>query len=296
MNHVKAVRKFVTHIVKNYIAHLLDIKIPLILGIWGGKGQGKSFQTELVFQAMGIEPIIMSAGELESERAGEPGRLIRERYRAASQVVQNQGKMSCLMINDVDAGLGRFGNTQMTVNNQIVVGSLMNLADNPTRVSIGQDWQESDFTNRIPIIFTGNDFSTIYAPLIRDGRMEKFYWQPNREDIVNIVHRMYEKDGIPKDDVVRIVDEFPNQALDFYGALRSRTYDRSISKWIDEIGGVEKLGDKLLRSKKIEKLPVFTPPKQTVEALLESGYSLLKEQQLIMETRLSKEYMKNMDD
>jgi hypothetical protein len=34
---------------------------------------------------------------------------------------------------------------------------------------------------------------------------------------------------------------------------------------------------------------------QSVEALLESGYSLLKEQQLVMETRLSKEYMKNMD-
>lgn len=64
----------------------------------------------------------------------------------------------------------------MTVNNQIVVGTLMNLSDNPTRVSIGQDWRDSDVTNRIPIIFTGNDFSTLYAPLIRDGRMEKFYW------------------------------------------------------------------------------------------------------------------------
>ena len=41
------------------------------VGIWGGKGQGKSFQTELIFQAMGIEPVIMSAGELESERAGK---------------------------------------------------------------------------------------------------------------------------------------------------------------------------------------------------------------------------------
>lgn len=64
----------------------------------------------------------------------------------------------------------------MTVNNQIVVGTLMNLSDNPTRVSIGQDWRESDITNRVPIIVTGNDLSTIYAPLIRDGRMEKFYW------------------------------------------------------------------------------------------------------------------------
>ena len=43
----------------------------LLTGIWGGKGQGKTFQTELIFQAMGILPIIMSAGELESERAGK---------------------------------------------------------------------------------------------------------------------------------------------------------------------------------------------------------------------------------
>ncbi|PSR96812.1 Ribulose bisphosphate carboxylase/oxygenase [Actinidia chinensis var. chinensis] len=257
---------------------------------------------------MGIEPIIMSAGELESERAGEPGKLIRDRYRTASQVVQNQGKMSCLMINDIDAGLGRFGNTQMTVNNQIVVGTLMNLSDNPTRVSIGQDWRESDITNRIPVIVTGNDFSTIYAPLIRDGRMDKFYWQPTHEDIINIVQRMYAKDGMSSNEVESIVNTFPNQALDFYGALRSRTYDRSISKWVDDIGGVENLGNKLLNRRKNEKLPVYVPPKlhmncllhlveqQTMEALLESGYSLIREQKLIMENKLSKEYMKNMDD
>ncbi|XP_058068036.1 ribulose bisphosphate carboxylase/oxygenase activase, chloroplastic isoform X1 [Magnolia sinica] len=249
-----------------------------------------------LFMVMGIEPVIMSAGELESERAGEPGRLIRDRYRTASQVVENKGKMSCLMINDLDAGLGRFGNTQMTVNNQIVVGTLMNLSDNPTRVSIGQDWRESDVTQRVPVIVTGNDFSTLYAPLIRDGRMDKFYWQPNREDIINIVHRMYEKDGITWDEVVSIVDTFPNQALDFYGALRSRTYDRSISKWVSDIGGYENLGEKLLKRRKDDKLPTFIPPKQTLEALLQSGHSLIKEQELITNTRLSKEYMKNLND
>ncbi|KAL7139778.1 hypothetical protein ABFS83_09G075500 [Erythranthe nasuta] len=288
--------KVVCHIVKNYIAHHLNVKVPLILGVWGGKGQGKTFQTELIFQAMGVEPIIMSAGELESERAGEPGKLIRERYRTASQVVQNQGKMSCLVVNDIDAGLGRFGNTQMTVNNQIVVGTLMNLADNPTRVSTGQVWRETDITNRIPIIVTGNDFTTIYAPLVRDGRMDKFYWQPTLEDIVNIVQRMYEKDGITKDEVVTIVRKFPNQALDFYGALRSRTYDRSILKWVNDAGGADNLGGRLLKQQKDGKLPVFTPPTQTVDALLEAGYDLIREQNLIMENKLSKEYMKNMED
>jgi hypothetical protein len=41
----------------------------------------------------------------------------------------------------------------------------------------------------------GNDFSTLYAPLIRDGRMEKFYWEPEKEDIVNIVHQVGNKGG-----------------------------------------------------------------------------------------------------
>ncbi|KAF9686299.1 hypothetical protein SADUNF_Sadunf03G0144400 [Salix dunnii] len=48
------------------------------------------------------------------------------------------GKMSCLMINDIDAGLGRFGYTQMTVNNQIAVGTLMNLSNNPKRKNLGK--------------------------------------------------------------------------------------------------------------------------------------------------------------
>ncbi|KAJ7545958.1 hypothetical protein O6H91_08G018000 [Diphasiastrum complanatum] len=280
-----------THIVKNYLSQQLESKVPLILGVWGGKGQGKSFQTELIFKAMDIEPVIMSAGELESERAGEPGKLIRERYRTASQVVKNRGKMSCLMINDLDAGIGRFENTQMTVNNQIVVGTLMNLADNPTRVSIGQQWSESDFVNRVPIIVTGNDLSTIWAPLLRDGRMEKYYWQPTHEDLVNIVYHMYRKDGIPKEDIAKIIDTFPNQALDFYGALRSRTYDQHILKWVESIGGAEKLGEQLLRKSK-ESLPAFCPPKQNVKDLISAGRSLTKEQQMVMKMRLSDEYMK----
>lgn len=37
--------------------------------------------------------------------------------------------------------------------------------------------------------------------------------QPTREDIVNIVSRMYEKDGISRKDVVSIVDKFPNQGI-----------------------------------------------------------------------------------
>jgi hypothetical protein len=41
---------------------------------------------------------------------------------------------------------------------------------------VHENWREGDYNQRVPIIVTGNDFATLYAPLIRDGRMEKYYW------------------------------------------------------------------------------------------------------------------------
>lgn len=57
-------------------------------GIWGGKGQGKTFQCTLAYKKLGINPVVMSAGELESGNAGEPAKLIRQRYREASDIIK----------------------------------------------------------------------------------------------------------------------------------------------------------------------------------------------------------------
>lgn len=73
----------------------------------------------------------------------------------------------------------------------MVSGTLMNLCDNPNRVSVFQVWRDSDLVQRVPIIVTGNDFSTLFAPLVRDGRMAKFYWEPDRVDLLAILHQMY---------------------------------------------------------------------------------------------------------
>lgn len=48
--------------------------------------------------------------------------------------------------------------------------------------------------------------------------------QPIREDILNIVHRMYEKDGISRDEVEKIVDTFPNQGTYLYVVGPERFY------------------------------------------------------------------------
>ncbi|KAK9123908.1 hypothetical protein Sjap_013510 [Stephania japonica] len=278
--------KLVVHITKNFLT-LPNIKVPLILGIWGGKGQGKSFQCELVFSKMGINPIMMSAGELESGNAGEPAKLIRQRYREAADIIK-KGKMCCLFINDLDAGAGRLGGTtQYTVNNQMVNATLMNIADNPTNVQLPGMYNKEE-NPRVPIIVTGNDFSTLYAPLIRDGRMEKFYWAPTREDRIGVCKGIFRTDGVPDEDIVKLVDTFPGQSIDFFGALRARVYDDEVRKWIAGIG-VENVGRRLVNSK--EGPPTFEQPKMSMDKLLEYGSMLVKEQENVKRVQLADKYL-----
>ncbi|CAL9210031.1 unnamed protein product [Musa hybrid cultivar] len=278
--------KLVVHITKNFMA-LPNIKVPLILGVWGGKGQGKSFQCELVFAKMGINPIMMSAGELESGNAGEPAKLIRQRYREAADIIK-KGKMCCLFINDLDAGAGRLGGTtQYTVNNQMVNATLMNIADNPTNVQLPGMYNKQE-NPRVPIIVTGNDFSTLYAPLIRDGRMEKFYWAPTRDDRIGVCTGIFRTDNVAPEDIVKLVDSFPGQSIDFFGALRARVYDDEVRKWVGDIG-VDKVGKKLVNS--LEGPPTFEQPKMSLDKLMEYGNMLVKEQENVKRVQLADKYL-----
>eukprot|EP00245_Coleochaete_scutata_P009257 TRINITY_DN29_c0_g1_i2.p1 TRINITY_DN29_c0_g1~~TRINITY_DN29_c0_g1_i2.p1 ORF type:complete len:426 (-),score=117.75 TRINITY_DN29_c0_g1_i2:663-1940(-) len=279
--------KIVVHLAKNFMK-LPNIKVPLILGVWGGKGQGKSFQAELIFAKLGINPIMMSAGELESGNAGEPAKLIRQRYREAADIIK-KGKMCCLFINDLDAGAGRMGGTtQYTVNNQMVNATLMNIADNPTNVQLPGVYNKDEIP-RVPIIVTGNDFSTLYAPLIRDGRMEKFYWAPTREDRVGVCTGIFSDDGITDAEVARLVDTFPGQSIDFFGALRARVYDDEVRKWVEGVG-VENIGKQLINSKTGP--PTFQKPPITIEKLLEYGNMLVQEQENVKRVQLADKYLK----
>lgn len=227
--------KLAVHITKNYL-DLDDVRVPLILGIHGRKGEGKTFQCDLVYERMGIEVVHISGGELESPDAGDPARLIRLRYREAAELVRVRGVMAVLMINDLDAGAGRFDAlTQYTVNTQLVNNTLMNIADTPTNVQLPGSYDDQPI-QRVPIIVTGNDFTTLYEPLVRDGRMEKFYWQPDRNDRVGIVGGIFAPDNLGARAIEQLVDTFPQQAVDFYGALRARIYDEQVRDFIHSIG------------------------------------------------------------
>ena len=274
------------HITKNFL-DLPGVRVPLILGIHGRKGEGKSYQCELVFDRMGIEVIHMSAGELESPDAGDPARLIRLRYREAADLIKVRGKICVLMINDLDEGAGRVDHsTQYTVNTQIVNATLMNIADNPTDVQLPGSYDSTPLP-RIPIIVTGNDLSTLYAPLIRDGRMAKFYWEPNRDDRIGIVGGIFAPDNFSQRDIEQLIDTFVGQSIDFFSALRARLYDEQIRQFIYDTG-LEKVSLRVVNS--AEGPPVFRKPDFKLPHVIEIGHLMVQEQQRVQDSRLSQEY------
>ena len=278
--------KVAVHITKNFI-DLRGVQVPLILGIHGHRGEGKSFQCELVFRRMGIEPVRMSAGELESPDAGDPVRLIRMRYREAAELIAVRGRMCVLLINDLDAGAGRFNqSTQYTVNTQLVNGTLMNIADNPTDVQLPGSY-ETEPIHRVPIVVTGNDFSTLYSPLVREGRMEKFYWQPSREDKIGIVSSIFEEDKLPQAEIERLIDTFPNQAVDFFSSLRSRAYDEQVRQFIRQVG-IDRVSVQLVNSP--DKAQKIANSNITLPQLMELGEQIEQEQTSLQSTQLAQRY------
>ena len=163
---------------------------------------------------------------------------------------------------------------------------------------------------RTPIIVTGNDLSTLFAPLLRDGRMDKFYWNPTREDLVNIVWQMIREDGVSREEVGLVLDAFPGQSLDFYGAMRASVYDAQIRRWIaetvklpesDATAEINDLSEanmsELCRRLVLkEDLPTFEALDLTLDDLLAEGRRLAREQDFVNTQNLAKEYLKNMDD
>lgn len=282
--------KLAVHITKNFL-DLPGVRVPLILGIHGRKGEGKSFQCELVFDRMGIEALHISGGELESPDAGDPARLLRLRYREAAELIKVRGKMCVLMINDLDAGAGRFDTgTQYTVNTQLVNATLMNIADNPTNVQLPGSYDATPL-HRVPIIITGNDLSTLYAPLIREGRMEKFFWEPDRADKIGIVSGIFSEDKLPQSDIEKLVDAFLNQAIDFFSAVRSRMYDEQVRQFIHQIG-INRVASRVVNS--AEGIPTFPKPDFSLSRLLEFGNLMVEEQKRVQDMRLVREYNQNL--
>jgi len=209
----------------------------LILGIHGPSGEGKTYQCEQVLKEINAQIAYVSGGELESREAGEPAELIRKAYeRAASYRISSLGELrpAAVFINDIDAAIGDWGElVQYTVNRQNVFGELMHLADFPEQL-------RNESTVRVPIIATGNDFTKLYGPLIRLGRMHLFAWRPTQDEKLGIVNSIYPE--LTVEECQFLLASFADQPASFFSELRSHLEDEMVWSYIEQIGVAEAFG------------------------------------------------------
>ena len=255
---------------------------------------------KLACRTLGVSPVILSASELEDPEAGQPGRRVASRYALAAASMATEGRPTMLVVDDLDQGLGIFRNTLRTVNSQNVAATLMALCDDPERG--GGAKRRDGSTPVVPIVFTANDVSSIYAPLLRDGRTEKFYWRPTREETAAMAAAAC-GGALSAEESMTLVDAFPDQEVDFFAALVGRGWDKSVQAWVDAQGSPEGAGaavNAALREACAKgadpsqpPLPCPSPPPDlSLAALMAAAEDVQREQALVRDTRLSREYLR----
>lgn len=221
-----------SHLILNYAEHL---HYPLILGIFGSPGNGKTFQLRSTLRKMGVSILSISAADLESERAGEPGKLVVATYVMAANAIA-KGDPAAIVIDDFDTTVGEWEYNTGTVNHQQVIAQIMHLADSPEQL------EKIGTVRRVPIFLTGNDFSKLYPPLRRPGRMLSFFWSPDSSEMEAIVSTIL--DFLPPEPLKSLVAKYQMAPISFFAEIRVRLLrdacSRVMERWDSNMRSVIK--------------------------------------------------------
>ena len=247
-------REIQLHIARN-VWCATNVNASLILGISGPPGEGKSFQCRKVLEHLGCGYIEMSTDDFGSALEAESAKYLYARYAEASERSKQDRKPYVILCDDIDVAIGQWGElTQYTVNRQYAIGNLMHLCDSPERINVDvqkmsdsarktagilqSHGQQSLVTRRIPIILTGNDFTKLYAPLLREGRMTIFNWVPSQAEKSMVVSSILK---LSQNDADYLISDCNGRAqrnlpISFFSSLIGRLIDSTVMATVEQFG------------------------------------------------------------
>jgi hypothetical protein len=289
-----------SHVVMN-LMEIPNLQTPLILGIHGPAGEGKTEQCRYILEKMGVKADWIFADKFESDKAGEPIRELKDKYMEMSyfniknrkdykekRMPANGYKFGALFINDIDQRIGRSDALiQQTVNTQLLNAFLMEVADAPNEV-------DGTKVCRVPIIVTGNDFSILYNPLKRDGRMEKFEWIPTIEEKAMVLRSIFPENSLSDHDIKALVSEFssstnrtshqqdkPTLSISSFATIRYRLYKHQVVQLVQNVG-IENILEFVYAGKHIQQL---RHPFTSVDAIRNMAHELVQDGLLVNHLR-----------
>src|SRR5262249_13219824 len=139
--------------------------------IQGPPGEGKTEGVRVTCSRHGVDLILVAAAELagETENAG-PAALTRLGEVVLALTAQ-EGRPLMICLDDFDLSIAaRLGSTEYTVDSQLLTNALQHLSDTGA-LKTAQG-------HAVPIVMTGNDFTTMRSSLLRSGRALFFDYAP----------------------------------------------------------------------------------------------------------------------
>ena len=201
-------RQVFSHLYLNVTASP-DDSTPLFLLIYGPPGEGKTFQLRHCLREFEIDQHAIDSTTVENPKAGQPDRDIRQRFHDAVVNITQTGRLGCLVIEDVHLLLGRYGDTQYTMNLQHVLSQLMLFADTMANTSGNA---------RLPVFMTANDTTVLAQPLIRYGRARRYAWVPTIEEKRVILAGVFPE--LSDADLISLTERHPEQPVSFFCQAR----------------------------------------------------------------------------
>ena len=225
---------------EHLVGNILDLAdYPVILSIFGEPGMGKTFQLRKLLEFNGFRVHSINAADLESDRAGEPTKLLRKEYVEASAELTS-GIGAAIVIDDIDTTLGEWESYTGTVNHQDLIAFFMHIADSPKTME-----NISSSLRRVPIFFTGNDFSKIYRPLRRPGRMNLYEYKPSIEEKTEVVASIFGRQYLPS--IVEFINSHLDTPIAFYANVKANALAERYSEIVANINYNELISNESYR-------------------------------------------------
>jgi hypothetical protein len=207
----RAIRR---HLFKQVLPSLKG-RVERYLIIQGPRGTGKTVSATDASLRYGFAVALLPASMLASEHEGGACAVLDDFMKFAAEASRTRKMRIAIVADDFDLSISAAdGQMGRTINSLLVTHQLQQLADT-------QEPRNFDDSG-MPIIFTGNNFTTMRASLFRDGRATWHTHRPTLDDKLAIAFALFNPRS--HDDrrlIERLVRTYRDESVAFWRALHS---------------------------------------------------------------------------
>lgn len=207
----RAIRR---HLFKQVLPSLKG-RVERYLIIQGARGTGKTVSATDASLRYGFAVALLPASMLASEHEGGASAVLDDFMNFVAETSRSRKVRIAIVADDFDLSISA-ADSQMgkTINSLLVTHQLQQLADT-------QEPRNFDDSG-MPIIFTGNNFTTMRASLFRDGRATWHTHRPTLDDKLAIAFQLFNPRSFDDRRLIeRLVRTFRDESVAFWRALHS---------------------------------------------------------------------------